>query len=235
VPEGLRREVAEELNVLDLSGLADAGELVELSVKPNFRVLGRRFGKGTQPIAAAIAAADPAALVSALRAGAASVVVDGATVPITGEDVVVSETPRSGWAVASSGPDTVALDLELTHELRLLGIARDIVRTIQDARKNAGLDVTDRIELRWQVGGSPEPAIALRTHQAQIAAEVLAATVHEGAPSDSVHEGAPSDSVHEGAPTDAVHEGAPAAAVFSQSFDDELGLHLWLRRAPIEA
>jgi isoleucyl-tRNA synthetase len=240
VPEGLRREVAEELNVLDLSGLADAGELVELSVKPNFRVLGRRFGKGTQPVAAAIAAADPAALVSALRAGAASVVVDGATVPITGEDVVVSETPRSGWAVASSGPDTVALDLELTHELRLLGIARDIVRTIQDARKNAGLDVTDRIELRWQVGGSPEPAIALRTHQAQIAAEVLAATVHEGAPSDSVHEGAPSDSVHEGAPSDSVHEGAPsdsvhegapAAAVFSQSFDDELGLHLWLRRA----
>ena len=67
----------------------------------------------------------------------------------------MSETPRSGWAVASAGADTVALDLELTHELRLLGLVRDIVRMVQEARKNAGLEVTDRIELWWRVGGRP--------------------------------------------------------------------------------
>ena len=133
-----------------------------------------------------------------------TVEVDGETLPIGGDEVVVSETPRSGWAVAAGGPDTVALDLELTHELRLLGTLRDIVRLVQDARKNAGLDVTDRIELCWRVGGSPEPADAIRTHRDQLAAEVLAVSVTEGAPSE---------------------EG------WFEATDEELGLHLWLRRS----
>src|SRR5207244_8535207 len=101
-------------------------------------------------------------------------------------EVVVTEPPRSGWAVSSAGPDTVALDLELTHELRQLGLLRDVVRVVQDARKNAGLDVTDRIELWWRVGGSPEPAEAIRTHAAALTGEVLATGLHEAAPDDGV-------------------------------------------------
>ena len=205
VAEDLRREVADELNVVELASLADAGELVELSVKPNFRELGKRFGKGTQPVAAAISGADAPTLVAALRAGSATVSVNGADVPISPGDVVVSETPRSGWSVTSSGADTVALDLELTHELRLLGLARDVVRSIQDARKSAGFDVTDRIDLRWRVGGSPDPAAAVRQHADSIAAEVLATTMEEGAPL--------------------------AEDGYAQATDDDLGLHLWLRRA----
>ncbi|HEY7007704.1 MAG TPA: isoleucine--tRNA ligase, partial [Jatrophihabitantaceae bacterium] len=204
LPAGLQDEVREELNVVALSGLADAGELVELSVKPNFRELGRRFGKRTQAVAAAITAADAVPFVAAYRAGTATVEVDGVAEPIGGDEVVVSETPRSGWAVASAGADTVALDLELTHELRLLGLVRDIVRMVQEARKNAGLEVTDRIELCWRVGGSPEPAEAIRTHAGQLAGEVLASSVHEGAPDD---------------------EG------WFTAVDEELGLHVWLRRA----
>ncbi|MGH8862704.1 MAG: class I tRNA ligase family protein, partial [Jatrophihabitantaceae bacterium] len=204
LPEPLRAEVGEELNVVALAGLADTGELVELAVKPNFRELGRRFGKRTAAVAAAITAADPAEFVAAYRAGTATVRVDGTDEAIGGDEVVVSETPRSGWAVAAGGADTVALDLELTHELRLLGTLRDVVRVVQEARKNAGLEVTDRIELCWRVGGSPEPAEAIRTHVDQLAREVLASSVHEGAPSG---------------------EG------YSQSRDEELGLHLWLRRA----
>jgi isoleucyl-tRNA synthetase len=209
VPAALQDEVREELNVVTLSGLADTGELVELSVKPNFRELGRRFGKRTQAVASAITGADPAAFVAAYRAGSASVDVAGELVPISGDEVVVSETPRSGWAVASAGADTVALDLELTHELRLLGLLRDIVRMVQEARKNAGLEVTDRIELWWRVGGSPEPAEAIRTHTEQLAAEVLASRVREGAPD----------------------EGAQADAELHAAVDEELGLHVWLRRA----
>jgi isoleucyl-tRNA synthetase len=205
LPNGLRDEVREELNVVTLSGLADADELVEVSVKPNFRELGRRFGKRTQAVAAAIAAADQAAFVAAYRAGTASVSVDGAAEPIGGDEVVVSETPRSGWAVASAGADTVALDLELTHELRLLGLARDIVRMVQEARKKAELEVTDRIELWWRVGGSPEPAQAIRAHGAQLAADVLASAVHEGPPADE--------------------SGMHVVQ------DEELGLHVWFRRA----
>ncbi len=87
--------------------------------------------------------------------------------------------------MAGAGAETVALDLELTHELRLLGLLRDIVRVVQDARKSAGLEVTDRIELWWQVGGSPEPAEAITTHAGQLAGEVLAAALHEGAPGES--------------------------------------------------
>jgi isoleucyl-tRNA synthetase len=203
LPAALQDEVREELNVVALASLSDADELVELSVKPNFRELGRRFGKRTQAVAAAIQRADPSEFVAAYRAGDASVQVDGEAVPIAGDEVIVAETPRSGWAVASAGSDTVALDLELTHELRLAGLAREVVRLVQDARKNAGLDVSDRIELWWRVGGSPEPAEAIRAHADQLAAEVLATGVHEGAPD-----------------TDTFHAG-----------DTELGLSIWLRKA----
>jgi len=204
LPEELREQVRDELNVVALANLSDAGELVELSVKPNFRELGRRFGKRTQAVASAIQAADPAAFVAAYRAGAATVELDGESIALGGDEVVVAETPRSGWAVASAGADTVALDLELTHELRLAGLMRDIVRIVQEARKNAGLEVTDRIELWWQVGGSPEPAEAIRTHQAQVASEVLAVELTEGAPH--------------------------AEGLFATS-DEDLGLRIWLRRA----
>ena len=154
--------------------LSDADELVEVAVKPNYRALGKRFGKQTQQVADAIRAVDVAAFVAAYRAGTATVTLDGTELPISGDEVVVSETPRSGWAVASAGSDTVALDLELSHELRLAGLLREIVRLVQEGRKNGGLEVSDRIELWWRVGGSPDPAEAIRTHQDRFAAEVLA-------------------------------------------------------------
>ena len=204
MPEALRREVADELNVGELSTLAGTGELVQLSVKPNFRALGKRFGKRTQVVASVITSADPATFVAALRAGQARVIVDGADVEIEPDEVAVTETPRSGWAVASGGAETVALDLELTHELRLAGLARDVIRVIQEARKSAGLDVTDRIEVWWRVGGSPEPAEAIRAHSVELAAEVLAVELHESAPADT--------------------QGMYSTA------DDDLGLHIWLRR-----
>jgi isoleucyl-tRNA synthetase len=204
LPDELKDEVRAELNIVALASLSDADELVELSVKPNYRELGRRFGKRTQTVASAITAVEPIAFVTAYRAGNATVEVDGETLPIGGDEIVVTETPRSGWAVASAGSDTVALDLELTHELRLAGLLREVVRFVQEARKNAGLDVTDRIELWWRVGGSPEPAEAIRTHVGELADEVLAVQVHEAAPDD--------------------------AASFSAS-DEEHGLTIWLRKA----
>jgi isoleucyl-tRNA synthetase len=208
LPDSLRQEVADELNVVDVSALADAGtdDLVEITVKPNFRTLGRRFGADTQAVARAIGAADPRQLSAGLAAAGSTHVAlaDGAMVEIRADEVIVAETPASGWAVASAGPETVALDLELTHELRLAGLAREVVRLIQDARKNAGLEVTDRVELWWRVGGSPAPAEAIRRHSALIAADVLAAAMHEGEP------------------------GADESAF--QATDDLLGLHIWLRR-----
>ena len=100
--------------------------------------------------------------------------VDGlGTVPLSADDVIVTERPRSGWAVESAAGETVALDLTVTPELRRAGLVREAIRLVQEARKAAGLEVTDRIELWWEATGS-ELAEALRAHADEVAAEVLA-------------------------------------------------------------
>ena len=188
LPAELREQIAEELNVTRLESLAESGgDLVDYSAKANFRALGKRFGKGTQPVAAAIAAADPAALAAELRAGRpATVLVDGEPVEVTADEVVVTETPREGWAVAREG-ETVALDLEITPELRRAGLAREVVRAVQEARKNSGLDVADRISLDWHAA-DPDTAQALREHADLVSAEVLATgyTELDAAPADGL-------------------------------------------------
>ncbi|HEX5739989.1 MAG TPA: DUF5915 domain-containing protein, partial [Pilimelia sp.] len=171
--------VAEELNVRALEPLHGAGEIVDFTVKPNFRHLGRRFGGRTQHVATAIRAADPAALAAAVGdGGTGTVVVDGEPVPVTGEDVQVTQAPRSGWAVASQRDVTIALDTEITPELRAAGLAREVVRTLQEARKQAGLEITDRIVLAWHASDDAL-AEAVRTHVAEIAEAVLATAVSE--------------------------------------------------------
>ena len=175
LPADLRAQVADELNVHELDTLATVGEdLVDYTVKPNFRALGARFGKGTPAVAKAVQAADAATLAAELRSGGkASVVVDGAPVDLGPDDVIVTQTPRTGWAVASGAGETVALEIAITPELRREGLAREAVRLVQDARKGDGLDVSDRISLRWSTA-DPELAAALTDHGALISAEVLA-------------------------------------------------------------
>jgi isoleucyl-tRNA synthetase len=133
-------------------------------------------------VAKAVAAADAAALTAAYRAGTATVEVDGAPVPLEEGDLIVTETPREGWTVASGGGLTVALDLTLTPELERAGLVREVVRLLQEARKNSGLDVSDRIELWWTADGAL--AAALTEHADQVAGEVLAVSVHGGSPGD---------------------------------------------------
>jgi isoleucyl-tRNA synthetase len=168
----------------ELSG-AD-GALVDVSLKIDFRAVGRRLGKQVQAVAKAVAAADAAELTAAYRAGTATVQVDGASIPLEEGDLIVTETPREGWTVASGSGLTVALDLTLTPELERAGLVREVVRLIQEARKSSGLEVSDRIELWWTVedaaGTAATPvALALTEHADQVAGEVLATAVHAGA------------------------------------------------------
>ena len=179
----LRGHVADELNVVELTTLSEgAGEgagaaLLSYSAKANFRSLGKRFAKDTPRVAAAVAAADAAALAAALTAGTAAVTVEGlGEVSLSEDDVIVTETPKEGWAVAREG-ETVALDLAVTPGLVALGLAREVVRAVQEARKNAGLAVTDRIDLAWEA--SAETAAAIRTHADLIAGEVLAVSLSD--------------------------------------------------------
>ena len=190
----LREQLADELNVESVQALGGldgdtpddgdgraAGGLVDVHAKGAFRELGRRFGQRTPAVAAAIAAADARNLAAALRAtGTATVQVDGEPVEVTDAEVVLTETPREGWAVSTDGGETVAIDLEVTPRLRLAGLARDVVRTLQEARKGAGFEVTDRVDVRWAAYG--EVAQALHEHGRTVAEEVLATTFEEGSP-----------------------------------------------------
>ncbi|WP_407553597.1 isoleucine--tRNA ligase [Streptomyces sp. Pv4-95] len=186
--EDLRAQIAEELNVSSLASLSDVGgSLVDTTAKANFRALGKRFGKGVQAVAKAVAEADAAALSLALRNGTASVEVDGETVALAPDEVIITETPREGWSVASDSGATVALDLEITPELRRAGLARDAIRLIQEARKNSGLDVADRIALRWQ-STDADVRTALADHAGLISDEVLATDFAEGEAADGYGE-----------------------------------------------
>ncbi len=171
----LRDQIADELNVEKLDDLASAGSgLVDISIKANFRTLGAKFGGDVQAIAKVIAASDAPALVSEIRThGKFSLPYgDGAIAEVTEEDLVITETPRTGWAVASHSGESVALDLELTPELISKGIVREAIRAIQDARKSSGFDVSDRIHVKWN--SDDESSAAIESGKSWISEEVLA-------------------------------------------------------------
>ncbi|MFD9735806.1 isoleucine--tRNA ligase [Umezawaea sp. NPDC059074] len=176
IPRALLDDVAAELNVKRLEPLSSAGEVVDVTVKPNFRALGRRFGKRTQQVATAVLAADAQALVERLRVdGEAEITFDGAPLTMTADDVVVNEVPRSGWVVETQRGVTIALDTKITPELAAEGIARDVVRVVQQARRAAGLSVADRVTLTI---GAPEDVLAaVRVHRAFLEGETLSEVV----------------------------------------------------------
>jgi isoleucyl-tRNA synthetase len=210
LPDELARQIAAELNVASLGVLGesggDPGELVDYEVKPNFRSLGRRFGRRTPAVAAAITALPAADIATAVLAGlTVPVPVPGPGEPevlIGADDVIVTQTPRAGWAVATDAGETVAIDTTVTAKLLREGLAREFIRLVQDARKNDGLDVTDRIWLRW-AADDPELDAALTEHAELIAREVLAVDYQPGAPGPGMLEHA----------------------------DRDLGVTFWLRRA----
>ena len=170
LPTDMKEQIADELNVIDLADIADAdGDLVDISVKANFKSLGAKFGKEVQDIAKAIAATDPTELVKGLRkSGSAKV----GTWEIDLADLVVTEVPKSGWMVASHDGESVALDLALTPELIEAGSVREVIRFIQERRKSDGFEISDRIKVRWNAEQSVLSAIS--SAKVHISDEVLA-------------------------------------------------------------
>ncbi len=169
----LQDEIKAELNVERIESFASAGDLVDHSAKGNFRNLGKRFAQRTPLIAKAIAELDAKDLAEQLRAaGRALMEFEGEQLELTADDVIVTERPREGWSVVNEQGETVALDLELTPELLRSGMAREVIRFIQEARKRAGLEVSDRILVVIEAG--PEMTEAIAAHRDLIAAEVLA-------------------------------------------------------------
>ncbi|MEA2475348.1 MAG: isoleucyl-tRNA synthetase [Thermoleophilaceae bacterium] len=169
-------QVREELNVKRVRFVTEAEELGRWELKPNYRTLGPRFGKQMPQAAAAVAALDAQSAAATLRAGGTvGLAIDGHDHQLTSDDVQLVLQPLEGYQVERSGTHAVALNLELDDELRREGLAREAVRAIQEARKSAGLDVSDRIRLT--LGGDPELTAAVREHQDYVAGETLASEV----------------------------------------------------------
>jgi isoleucyl-tRNA synthetase len=180
----MARLVAEELNVKSLELVDSLEHLVHYTIKPNFRVLGPRFGPRMPAVAAALAALPPEE-VRAMReelavGGPTRVVVDGETLVLDASDLEVRAEKREGYEVEHEGPYAVALDMEITPDLRAEGLAREVVRAVQEARKEAGLEIADRIGLWLEADG--ELADAVRAHEAWIMGEVLATALLASAP-----------------------------------------------------
>jgi isoleucyl-tRNA synthetase len=174
--ERMQEIVLDELNVKELRFVSEAGELGSYEVKPNYRALGPRFGKQMPQVAAAVAALDPAHVAAALRdGGEVGISLGGHDHTLGPDDVTLAMQPLEGYQLEREGSHAVALELELDHELRREGLAREIVHAVQNARKAAGLQVEDRIELA--LGGDAELLAAARDHEAYIAQETLARSV----------------------------------------------------------
>jgi len=181
IDEKLSTAVALSRRLVELgrSARAESGvkDLVDISVKANFRTLGNKFGADVQAIAKAISSANHSQMVKNLREHKAFELpvnlANGAkSVAIDIDDLVVTETPRSGWSVASHAGESLALDLALTPELIESGLVREVIRAIQEERKRIGLDVSDRITVNWN---APEQvAKAVASAMEEISAEVLA-------------------------------------------------------------
>jgi isoleucyl-tRNA synthetase len=178
--ERLAEVVGTELNVKEVDFVHTEAELVSYRVKPNYRSLGPRFGKNMPQVAAAVEALDAAGVAEQLEAGAeVGIAIDGKEHTLSADDINLVMEPLEGYQVEAEAGHAVALELELDDGLRREGLAREVVRAVQEARKQAGLEVSDRIAL--MLGGDDELLAAAREHESYIAGETLATSVGYGA------------------------------------------------------
>jgi len=139
--------IMSEVNVKTVEFLDDASGVLVKKVKPNFRSLGQKFGPKMKLISTAINQWGQEDIAAIEKAGQYDLAIDGETIQLTIDDVEISSEDIPGWSVASEGKTTVALDITISEDLRLEGIARDLVNRIQNLRKDQGLDVQDKIDV----------------------------------------------------------------------------------------
>jgi isoleucyl-tRNA synthetase len=172
VLEGMAELIREELNVKEVLFRENEEELVEYSAKANFKALGKLLGKDMKEAAARIEALEGGAIRTLLQGGTVELRLGGRTFPLTSEGVAVTRTEKQNLKVLNEGSLTVALDPALTEELVREGLVRDLVRGIQNLRKERGLAVTDRITL--YLHGPEQVRRAVEAFQDHLTAETLA-------------------------------------------------------------
>jgi isoleucyl-tRNA synthetase len=166
-------QILEELNVKDIEFIARDAGLVSYVIKPNLPKLGKQYGKLLPRIRQALMDADGAEIAGAAARGEAfEIAVDGETIALEGDDVLIETHSAEGYSCEADSGYLAALDTTLDDELIAEGLAREVVRSVQDARKQAGLEVSDRITLG--VSGSEAVEKALAIHRAYLMNETLA-------------------------------------------------------------
>lgn len=176
--EAMSQLILDEVNVKELEFVE--GDMLEKKVKCNFRVMGKKFGKLMKAVAAAVGALSQDAINELSVNGSVQVDVDGQTVEIVREDVEIVSEDIPGWTVANDGALTVALDLEITEELKNEGMAREIVKRIQAYRKSSGFEITDHIHVVLSHDDNLQKAV--EAYHDYICSQVLADKLEFGAP-----------------------------------------------------
>ena len=167
--EPLKQLILEEVNLKDVDFVE--GQMVQKSIKPNFRVMGKKFGKQMKA-AAAVVTAFTQEQIAQLENGSLTIQVEGADYELTREDVEIAAQDMPGWSVTSDGSLTVALDITITPELKAEGVARDVVRMIQNSRKQQNFEYKDHILVT--LPDTEENRNMLAIHKAYVASQVWA-------------------------------------------------------------
>jgi isoleucyl-tRNA synthetase len=188
----IEAQVTEELNVKSMVVTSEVGELITYVIKPNFALLGPKYGNRLGAIRVALTAADPTVLAAQVEAGRMiSLTLDGGdTVELLPEEVQVDTREREGFAVTQDSGLVVALDTELDEELLREGIARDVVRIINDMRKSADFDVSDRIRTSYQVSQDGKQAQLVEAALRQFADYISTETLSSSLAAEDAGEGA---------------------------------------------
>ena len=169
--EDLGELITDELNVKSVEISRDEKDLVELSAKANFKLLGRRMGKKMKSVSQAIAAMSPDQIRDYLQQGSIELMVDEESTRFENEEILVQRNQKEGLLVETDNLLTVALDTEINEELMQEGLAREFVNKVQNMRKEKNLDVMDRIVTRYR--GSKVLESSLETHSDFIRTETL--------------------------------------------------------------
>ncbi len=179
---GLTDILKDEINVKELEVVKEVGELVQYRLLPLNKVLGPKYGPLFPKVRQALAAADPAAAVARLHAGQSlPLQVDGETIELTPDEVIVRTQAAGGYAIASDKGVTVAVDTAITPELAQEGLARDVVRLVQVLRKKADLNLDDRILVTFETQDE-QLASAIAAFADYITAETLCDDLVAGPP-----------------------------------------------------
>ena len=173
--EGL---VLGEVNVKEAEYITDTTGLITKKIKPNFKTLGKKYGKQMKEIAAGFAGMDQQTIAAIERAGDYEFALPSGPVALTPEDYTISSEDMEGWLVATEGQLTVALDITVTDELRKEGVARELVNRIQNLRKDSGFEVTDRITITLE--DFPEVCSALEVYGDYLKEQTLALDITYG-------------------------------------------------------